>query len=465
MSDDVPLSSLLILVILICFSAFFSASETALMSLNRIRVRHRAEQGERRAVLIRQLLFRPNRLLSAILIGNNLVNIAASALATDLALRRFGSAGTGIATGVMTLVILTLGEILPKSLAAHYSELVASSVAPAIRAIMWLLSPLVAVFSALSSLVLRIVARSDRAGQAPEHGFSLEEIRMMVALGGESGTIDEEQEDMLSGVVDLEETEVREIIVPRPRIVSIPRQATVHEAAGLLARHGFSKLPVYEGEPDNIIGVIFGQDVLKALLAGQVQQSVGQMVRPVLTVPETMKARRLLGEMKKSGCTVAIAVDEFGTMSGMVTFHDLVGEVLGDIPGPQREPSEPELRQIDERHWQLSGEMSLRHLNRELDLDLPEEEIVTVGGLVFHLLGRLPRPGDEVAVSGVKLRVLEVRERQVRRLLLTMPEPGAPEYRPQARSEREREGQREVASAEPGLEPEDRGSHEIGNGP
>ncbi|MBE3576955.1 MAG: HlyC/CorC family transporter [Limnochordales bacterium] len=426
MADEVPLSTLLALLTLLVFSSFFSASETALMSINRLRLRHRAEEGDHSARRMLEMLTNPSRLISAILIGNNLVNIAASALATDAALRLFGPAGTGIATAAMTVLIITFGEVLPKTLAVHYSEVIAFFVAPLVRAVMWLLAPLVWFFTALGNAAVRLVGKRGAESSHPNHPVTLGEIRTIVSVGGETGALDEEQESMLTGVVDLEETEVQQIFVPRTRIVSISRHATVREAAELLAQYGFSKLPVYDEEPDNFVGVVFGQQILKALLSGQEDIQVGTLLRPVLTVPETMKARRLLEEMRRSGCTVAIAVDEFGTTSGMVTFHDLVGEVLGEIPGPGKPASDEELKQIDEFTWEASGETTVRHLNRELDLELPEEETVTVGGLVFHRLGRLPRPGDEVEVEGVKLQVLEVAERRVRRLRLLLPRPSDP---------------------------------------
>lgn len=425
MPDEVPLSTLLVLLTLLGFSGLFSASETALMSINRLRLRHRAEEGDGSAHRVLQMLTNPNRLISAILIGNNLVNIAASALATDAALRLFGRAGTGIATAVMTVVVITFGEVLPKTLAVHYAEAIAFLVTPFIRATMWLLSPFVWFFTALGNAAVRLVDRNGKGDPQPSHPVTLGEIRTIVSLGGETGALDEEQESMLAGVVDLEETEVQQIFVPRTHIVSISRQATVREAAELLAQHGFTKLPVYDDEPDNLVGVVFGQQILKALLAGKEDTQVGTLLRPVLTVPETMKARRLLEEMRRSGCTVAIAVDEFGTTSGLVTFHDLVGEVLGEIPGPGMPAPGEELRQVDELTWEASGEVTLRHLNRELELELPDEETVTIGGLVFHHLGRLPRPGDEIEVEGVRLQVLEVAERRVRRLRVVLPRPFA----------------------------------------
>lgn len=394
------------------------------MSVNRLRLHERADKGDPAATRLQRLLSHPDRFISAILIGNNLVNIAATALGTELAIAWFGRAGPEIATVILTLLILTFGEVLPKSLAVYGADRFAPWVSPFVRLVMVVFAPLVQAYSALSRFAIRrLFPRETNSGSlAREPKVTLDEIKALVSLGAESGALDEEQEDMLSGVVELEETMVSQILLPRQRIVRVSRTATVEQAANLLSQHQLSKLPVHDQDPDNLIGVVYGQDILQALLAGRDHDSIATLVRPILTVPETMKVRRLLEQMRQTGCSMAVAVDEYGTTSGLVTFHDLIGEVLGDIPGdrPALTGNVDEIKQVGPQRYEFSGELPVRRLNRELDLDLPDEGVVTVSGLMVDRLGRLARTGDLVRFGSLQLRAVEVRDRVIRRVQLTL---------------------------------------------
>ncbi|WP_457556067.1 hemolysin family protein [Candidatus Pyrohabitans sp.] len=398
------------LALLFLLSAFFSGSETAYLAVSRAKVKKLAKEGDPRAETLLYLVEHPNRVLVTILVGNNLVNITAASLATSLAINAFGSKGVGIATGVVTLIVLLFGEITPKSFAATNAERVALLIARPIYFLMKLLSPLVLLLSKFAKLLVKSFGGEVRLGPF----ITEEELKMLVEVGEELGAIEKEEKEMISGIFEFGETDVREVMVPRIDMKCIPANESIESARRLILETGHSRIPVYEGSIDNIIGVLYAKDLLKYLNAeSKKPESLREIVRPAYFVPETKKLDDLLREFQQNRIHMAIVVDEYGGTAGMVTLEDILEEIVGEIKDEYDLAEEEPLERINEREVVVDARMSIHDVNEALNIALPEEEFDTVGGLLFNTLGRIPSPGDEVEFEDAKLRVEKMRGRRI----------------------------------------------------
>ena len=398
------------LALLFLLSGFFSGSETAYLSVSRAKVNKLAKEGDARAQVLLNLIKHPNRVIVTILVGNNLVNITAASLATSLAIDAFGSKGIGIATGVVTLIVLIFGEITPKSFSATNAEKVALIVARPIYIMMKLLSPLVLLLSRFAKFLVRSFGGKVRVGPF----ITEEELKMLVEVGEEVGAIEKEEKEMISGIFEFGETDVKDIMVPRIDMKCIDVNESIEEARKLVLETGHSRIPVYEESIDNIVGILYAKDLLKYLNSGaEKPKSLREIIRPAYFVPETKKLDDLLQEFQRKKVQIAIVVDEYGGTEGMVTLEDVLEEIVGEIKDEYDIAEEEPMEHIDERQAIVDARMSIHDVNDALDLSLPEEEFDTVGGLVFNTLGRIPSPGDEVEINGVKLRVEKMRGRRI----------------------------------------------------
>lgn len=388
------------LVLLLGASGFFSASETAVMSTGRLRARLLAEQGKAQASTLLNLLEEPNRLLSTILVGNNIVNIAASAIATALAIDRYGRAGAGIATLGMTLAILVFGEILPKSYAAYASDRVALAVARPISFLSIVLGPLVSFLSWITRLLLRAMdsPTDDRAIVTEE------EIRSLITLGHQEGVLDPDEEEILHSVFEFRDTVASEVMTPRLDMPSVEVNEPVDVAAARMLESGVSRLSAYETTADNLIGVVHIEDVLRAKVGGDVER-VKDLVRPALVVPESKPVGELFEQMRHQRVSAAIVADEYGSSSGVITLDDLVEDIVGELWDEHDPAQEARIKAVDERSSIIDGRISIDEINEVLDTSLPDEYAHTLGGWIFHSLGRLPKVGDLVQADGVEFRV------------------------------------------------------------
>lgn len=392
---------------LLILSAFFSSSETALMSVGRIRIRHLAETGDRRAQLVQKLRQDPNKLLGPILVGNNLVNIALTSMATALCLHVFGSRGLGIAMAATTAVILLFGEILPKGFAACDAESTALKVARPVYLAVKILTPVAWVFTVVTGFILRLFGKKPGRGQV----ITAEEFRTFVDAVEQQGVLDSEEKEMIEGIVQFSDTAVDEIMVPKPDILAVSSEMPVSEAFQIVLNGHFSRLPVYQGTLDNVIGFVHVKDLAKAMLAGK-DEPVKNLVRPVIFVPQTRKVDDLFKDMRRQGVHMAIILDEYGSTIGLVTMEDLLEEIVGDIRDEYDSTEEP-ITAVSEGVYLVHGRVPLEELAEETDICLSEEDVDTVGGYVFHKLGHIPRVGDAVEVNGVKLTVEEMRGKRI----------------------------------------------------
>jgi len=413
---DDPASTWLLVpgMVLLFLSAFFSASETAIMGLSSLRLRYLAEAGDRRASVAHSLRADPTRLLASILVGNNAVNIALASITTALFIDWLGEEGLALAMLSSTFVIVLFGEVLPKGLAAADGETVGLAVARPIASVVRLLAPLALLFNVIASAVLRWIGREP----GKERAFSQEELGMVVDAMEQHGVLDADEKDMIHGIIQFADTAVQEIMVPRPDILAVPADTPIAVASQLLLSGHFSRLPVYQGALDHVTGFVHLKDLVRAEGA---HRPVGELVRPVLFVPETRKVDDLFRDMRRERAHLAIVLDEHGSTSGLVTLEDLLEEIVGDILDEYDDAEEQPIVQVSERVYLISGKAQLELVREELGLQLEDEEVDTVGGLVFHRLGRLPHPGDVIREGDVTLTVEEVHGRRIVRVKVELP--------------------------------------------
>ncbi len=409
------MGEVILLIILFILSAFFSAAETALTSLPRIRVSRMVEQKVRGAKLVSELKGKPGEFLSTILIGNNLVNIAASALATSIIIRYFAARGwlnvgvaVGIATGIMTFLILTFGEIIPKTVAIRRADKFSLFVAPIILILGLILKPIAYFINFISRPFIYLLG-----GRAPEKGpfITEEDIKLILAAGEREGVIEEEEREMITSIFEFGETVVREVMTPRPDITAAEPTKSLEEIRKIILDSGHSRIPIYEGSLDNIIGVIYAKDLLKA----RPDANVRDILRTAVFVPETKKVSELLHEMQAARTHLAVIVDEYGMTSGLVTLEDLVEEIVGEIHD-EFEREEKMIERIDENTFIVDGRFSLKDLNDRLKLEFPEKKYDTIGGFVFGQLGKAPSVGDAVRFENLLVSVERVHRRRITRV-------------------------------------------------
>jgi CBS domain containing-hemolysin-like protein len=342
-----------------------------------------------------------------------MVNIALTSILTAVFVGWWGEEGLAVAMLACTLLILMFGEILPKALAAADGENTALAMARPLGVMMRLLAPIAAVFHAITALVLRGMGRDIRK----EHPLSQEELELVVDAMEEHGVLDQDEKDMIQGIIQFADTSVQEIMVPRPDMLAVPDDTTVGEASQLLLSGHFSRLPVFQGTLDHVSGFVHLKDLVRA---GRPDLPVGGMVRPVLFIPETRRVDDLFRDMRRERVHLAIALDEHGSTSGLVTLEDLLEEIVGDIRDEYDEVEEAPVLRVSDGVYLVSGKAQLKLVCEELGVSLGDDEVDTVGGLVFHRLGRLPRPGDTVREGDALLTVEEVHGRRVTRVKLEL---------------------------------------------
>lgn len=398
---DSYLWHLVALMALLIMSAYFSAMETALMSLGRLRVRHLVDEGAKGAKRIERLLSNPGRLLSTILIGNNMVNIAATSVATFLAINLFGEgAGLGIATVVMTLVILIFGEISPKTFGLHHNQRISLRYSGLLSVFFALFNPLAIVLESISKLLLTLLGGHFRTS-APT--FSEEELRTLVTVGQEEGILEVEEKEMITSVIEFGDTLVKDVMTPRTEIVRVSLRITYPALVEILKRDGYSRVPVYDNSIDDIVGVLHAKDLLG--LEPPDPFDVRPLLRPPYFVPEFKRVSELLAEFKRKKLHMAIVVDEYGGTAGLITLEDLVEEIMGDIADEYDEDELPDFTYVDDNTIEMSGTLNIRDASEVIGRDLPEGEYDTVGGMIMYSLGTVPASGDCVMINDLQFTV------------------------------------------------------------
>lgn len=379
------------LIVLLALSAFFSGSETALMAVSRYRLRALERQGDRRAILVRHLVASTDRLLSSILLGNNFVNTAASAVATSIALQLAGSNGVIMATFVMTGLILVFSEIAPKTLAARRPESIALHVARPLSVVVKLLYPLASTASAAAGLLLRPFGVSSR-----ETALSLDDIKGMLDLGEEERVIAREKRRMLQSIFRLTETTIEDIMIPRTQVHAVALDEPADKILRTIRESGATRLPVYREDLDDIVGILHSKDVIRYWERPQ-DLDIEKIMRKPFYVPETATLEDLLRLFRHHRQHLALVIDEFGGVEGIVSLEDLLEEIVGDIQDEHDQPEGPRIVEVGEGVLLVEGTCPLNLLNRRYGLGLESEDSATLGGFLMEVSGGVPQAGEVIA--------------------------------------------------------------------
>ena len=412
----------LLLVLIVC-SAFFSASETALFAANRVVLRQRRAQGDRRAATAHALLSQASELLTTLLAGNTLSNVGVSVVATSIAFSLMGRGGEWAAFLATALVLLIIAEIAPKTLAARYADRFVLVVAGPIGTLMRIFTPLIRVLSLVATALIRPFGGhiTPRAPLVTE-----EQLRFLVQLGEEEGVIEQEEREMIHSVFEFGDTVVREVMRPRVDISAVPADATLNRALALMTERGHSRLPVYEGTIDHVLGVVYIRDLIPALRHGRLDQPVSELKRPPFFVPESKKVDELFKEMQQKRVSMAIVLDEYGGTAGLVTVEDLLEEIVGEIQD-EYDLEEKPIQLVGDRTAVVNARVHLDEVNELLGVRLPQDEVDTVAGLVYSLFGRVPAPGETFALPGIELRVEKTLGQRITRVRITRTTPAPQE--------------------------------------
>ena len=386
-------------------------SETSLMSLSKIRIRHMVEEGVKGAKLVEKLTEDPNRLLGAILIGNNVVNIGASALATTIATNIFGSAGAGIATGVMTILVLIFGEITPKSIAKQKSEKVALKVSKIINIIVKILKPFIGIFTAISSIFIRLFGGDPKAS---EPFITEEELRTMVGVSEEEGVLEDVEKEMIFNVFDFADAHVKDVMVQRVDVIAVDIDASYEEVLDVIKTEQFSRIPVYNQTIDDIVGILNVKDLIMAEKSSKPFKVADYMREPYYTF-EFKKIKELFSEMKKTRNHISVVLDEYGGTVGIVTIEDLIEEVFGEIED-EYDDYEKEIEVIKEDEFVVDGSARLDDISELIGVNMESEEFDSVGGLVIGELGRFPEQNEEVQLNSIRFVVEEVDKNRIKKV-------------------------------------------------
>lgn len=417
MSGDIGIQ-IFILIILLFLSGFFSSSETALVAVNRIKIRSLAEEGSARAKTLLKIFENESKMLSAILIGNNLVNTYAASIAATIAYS-FGGAAVSVATFLITFLILVFGEITPKTLAAKNSEKLALFFAPIISFLMKILTPAIWFVNIFSNLIIRLLGASGSGSGA---SMTESELRTIVDVSHEEGVIEKDEKEMINKVFDLGDAIARDVMVPRVYVVTADVNSSYEDLIRLFRQEKFTRIPIYEGNVDNIIGLVNMKDLL--LYENLENFEIHKILRKPYFTVENKRVSELLIEMKQSTFNLAIVLDEYGELAGIVSLEDIVEEIVGEVQDEYDAHEMENIKKIDEFTYDVKGFISLHDLNDELELDLDSEDFDSIGGLVIDKLGRLPNLNDVVTLENdIVLQVQKINRNRIEEIRMKLPEP------------------------------------------
>lgn len=388
---------------LVLLSAFFSSAETALVTVNKIRMKALVDEGNKRAGMVLRVIDNSGKMLSAILIGNNIVNISASSLATTFTAEAFGNEYVAYATGILTLLVLIFGEITPKTMATIYAEKLALVYSPVIYAIMWVLTPVIFIVNKLTSGVL-FVLRVDP--DAKENSYTENEIRAIVEVGHEEGVIETQEKTMINNLFDFGDSQAKDVMIPRIDMTFAEVNNTYQEIIDIFRAEKYTRLPVYEDTTDNVIGIINVKDLL--LYDSHEDFHIRDILREPYYTYEYKKTSELMEELRKTSNNITIVLDEYGATAGMITLEDLLEEIVGDIRDEYDDDEKDEIQKIDEGEYIISGMTKVDDVNDVIGTKLESEDYDSIGGLIIEILDRLPEKGDEVAVGNVRMVVEKV---------------------------------------------------------
>lgn len=414
---NIDILYLMLFFLCLLLSGFFSSSEVAFVSLQKLRLRHLANTEGGAAKEVALMAEKPERLLTTILLGNNLVNTAAAALATIIALSVLAEGyAVLVATAGVTTLLLVFGEVFPKTVATRYGERLAFFYATPMKILIWVLLPIATVFVWIADKLARLVGASPE----PQALVSEGEIRTAVSVGAEEGTLVEAEAKMVERVFRFGDRQVDEVMTPRPDINWVEKGIKLSEFLAAYAESPHSRFPVYEDTIDTVVGVLWIKDVLMAQAKGTIQQDsiIDKLARPAYFVPESKPIAELFAEMQESRGQLAMVVDEFGGTAGLVTMERLLEEIVGEF-GDELAKVKKSFETIDENSFQIDGGMRVDDANEKLGLELPEGEYETVAGFVLNALGHIPKEGEQLKYNNLKLVITEMKGVKIGKILIT----------------------------------------------
>lgn len=404
----------LVLLFLLFLSAFFSCSETALTTVNRIRIRSMIEEGNKKAMTLGKVIEDSGKMLSAILIGNNIVNLSSASIATTLATKIFGNAGAGIATGILTILVLIFGEISPKTFATIHADNISLAYAGIISWLMKILTPAIFLINKLAMGFL-ILLRVDASNA--QNTMTEDELRTIVDVSHEEGVIETEEREMINNVFDFGDAQAKEVMVPRIDMTFADINSTYQELLEIFRENKYTRLPVYEDSTDNVIGIINMKDLL--LYEDKEQFSIRNILRKPYYTYEHKNTAELLIEMRKSSINIAIVLDEYGATAGLITLEDLLEEIVGEIRDEYDMDEEDPIQKISDSEYLVQGSLNLNDLCNMLNLELISEDYDTIGGYMIGLLDHLPSVGESIPTpEGVFLRVEDMEKNRINKIFM-----------------------------------------------
>ena len=410
---------LITVIILLCLSAFFSSSETALTTVNQIRMRTLADNGDKRAARVLRVTGNPGKMLSAILIGNNIVNLSASSISTSLAIHLFGNTGAGIATGILTFLILIFGEVTPKTMAPIKADSMSLTAAAPIGFLMKILTPVIFIINKLSLGLMFLLHVNIKDAQKK---MTEEELRTIVDVSQENGVIEHEERDMIHNLFDFGDAEAKEIMVPRIDMTFVQADATYQEVLDIFRQDMFTRLPVYEDSTDNVIGIINMKDFL--LQNDTPEFSVRNLLREPYFTYEHKNTADLFLEMRKSSISLAIVLDEYGVTAGLITLEDLLEEIVGEIRDEYDADEEDDITRISDREFYVLGSANLNDVSEALSLHFTSDDYDTIGGYCLGLLDHLPEKNEIILTdNNILLRIDRMEKNRIERIYIRLPEP------------------------------------------
>lgn len=412
--DTTGVIQVVILFILLFLSGFFSSAETALSTVNRVRIRSLVEEGNKRAATVEAVLDNYGKMISAILIGNNIVNISASALATTLAIRI--NLAVGIATGALTLLVLLFGEIFPKTLAKVHSQKLTLAYAPIIRSLMILLTPVIFLIDLFSNAILRLLKLDPNAKPT----MTETELKTYVDVSHEDGVIESEEREIIYNVFDFSDAVAKDIMIPRIDMVTVDIHAGYEDLLSLFRDSMYTRIPVYEDDKDNIIGQVNIKDFI--LVENKDNFSIRSILRDAYYTYEYKKTADLMMELRQQMQNVAFVLNEYGACVGMITMEDLLEEIVGEIRDEYDAEEEEYIQEVEPGSYLVEGSMKLDDINDALGTELDSEDYDSIAGIVIEILDRMPEEGDEVTTpDGIHIQVKAVSQNRITKVLLTLP--------------------------------------------
>lgn len=418
--DSSPIIQLVILIILLFLSGFFSSAETALTTVNKLKLRSLADDGSKRAAKVLAVTENSGKLLSTILIGNNIVNISASALATTLCTQVFGSQFIGISTGLLTLFVLIFGEITPKTLATIHAVPLSMFFVYPISVLMFILTPAIWLLNIITGAIFKIL-RVDTSGK--DNVITESELRTVVDVSHEEGVIEKEERFMISNVVDFGDALSKDIMIPRADVVCADVNSTYEELVQIFKSEAYSRIPIYEGSKDHVIGILYLKDLFFYIESKKSSDfNIRQILRKPHFVYEYQKTSQIFADLKTSSVTMAVVLDEYGASSGIITMEDLIEEIVGEIRDEYDGEEVDNIKKIDENTYDIDASVKLDDINDAIGTSLTSTDYDSLAGFVIELLDKLPEEGEEAIYENLSFKVTKVTKNRIERVTVTIHE-------------------------------------------